>query len=99
MGLKEALVRFGEKRKKIKEYEDELRMRKTAEERMKTAQERDLEGFMEEARQKRIKKKVSEFKQKKMKEFWSSPYKQRLPMQKDGCSMQSNFLTGGMYLR
>jgi hypothetical protein len=55
MGIKEVLQRYGEKRKRLKEYEDDLRLRKTAEDRMKTGQERDLESYMEKQRQERIK--------------------------------------------
>ena len=94
MGLKEALIKYGEKRKRLKEIEDELRLRKTAEERMKTSQERDLEEYLEKERQKRIKEKVSMFKNKEMKEFWGSPYKQKLPVQQNGISLKSNMLGG-----
>lgn len=94
MGLKEALQRYGEKRKRLKEYEDELRLRKTAEERMKTGQERDLEGYVEKQRQERIKQQVRIFKAKERKEFWSSPYKQNLPVQRNGISLKSGLLGG-----
>lgn len=88
------LQRFGEKRKRLKEYEDELRLRKTAEERMKTSQERDLEDYMEKSRQERIKQQVRIFKEKERKEFWSSPYKQNLQQQKNGISLKTNLLGG-----
>lgn len=99
MGIKEVLQKYGERRRKLKEYEDELRIRKTAEERMKSSQERDLEDFYEKERQKKIKEKLIDFKRKEVKSFWDSPYKQKLSQQKDGMSMQSNFLGKGVYLR
>lgn len=94
MGIKEVLQRYGEKRKRLKEYEDDLRLRKTAEDRMKTGQERDLESYMEKQRQERIKQQVKMFKEKEMKEFWSSPYKQNIKPQKNGISLKTNLLGG-----
>lgn len=91
------LQKYGERRKKLKEYEDELRIRKTAEERMKTSDERDLEDYMEKERQKRIKTQVQIFKQKARKDFWASPYKQNLPVQRNGLSLKSNYLGGSVY--
>lgn len=70
MGIKEVLEKFKERRQRLKEYEDELRLRKTAEQRMKTGQERDLENFMEQKRQEKIKEMVTNMKRQKEKEFW-----------------------------
>ena len=94
MGIKEALQKYGEKRKRLKEYEDELRMRKTAEDRMKTGQERDLEEYQEKARQERIKQQVRIHKEREMKEFWKSPYKQNIKQQKNGISLKGGLLGG-----
>lgn len=94
MGIKELLQRQGENRRRLKEYEDELRMRKTAENRMKTSQERDLEEYLEKARQERIKQQVRIHREREMKEFWKSPYKQNIKQQKNGISLKGGLLGG-----
>ena len=70
MGIKELLQKYKEKRARLSEYENELRTRKMAEQRMKTGQERDLEDMMEEKRQERIKEMVTNMKRNKQKDFW-----------------------------
>jgi hypothetical protein len=94
MGIKEVLKNYGEKRKRLKEYEDELRIRKTAEERMKSSNERDLEEHIEKDRQERIKQQLSMYKERDMKRFWASPYKQNIKPQKNGISLKSGLLGG-----
>jgi hypothetical protein len=94
MGLKEVLAKYGEKRRRLKDMQDELRLRKTAEDRMKTGQERDLEDYMEKDRQKKIKEQVKVFKSREMKEFWASPYKSTIKPQRNGISLKTNLLGG-----
>lgn len=70
MGIKELLQKFKERKERLSEYENELRLRRIAEQRMKSGQERELEGIMEEKRQEKIKEMVTNMKRQKEKEFW-----------------------------
>lgn len=101
MGIKEILQQYGERRRKLKEYEEELRLRKTAEQRMKSSEERDLEDYVEKERQKQIKEKLKQYKQKATREWWASPYKIKLNSQRNGVSLNTNggFLGKGVWLK
>ena len=70
MGIKELLQRYKENKERLKDYEDELRLRRIAEQKMKTGQERDLEDFMEQKRQEKIREMVTQIKRQKEKDFW-----------------------------
>lgn len=65
MGLKEFLKKRRERAGKLKEIQEEIRLNEMARQRMKTPQERDLERFLEEERQKKIKMQVQKFKEKR----------------------------------
>jgi len=68
MGLTDLIRKLGEKQKarkeKIRLLDEEIRLKKLVEDRMKSANERELERFMEEERQEEIKKAL-EFMRKK----------------------------------
>jgi len=76
MGVKEILRKWAEKntekKGRFKELEEEYLMNKKLEEKQKSANERELERYMEEAREKRIKVNLEKFRKQQKKEFWSS---------------------------
>ena len=71
MGLKEIFSKALHKDPRLKEMEQEMRMQKMLEDRMKGADERELDRFYEEERQKTIKKNLEEFRNMRKKEAWS----------------------------
>lgn len=70
MGIRNFLQSRIEKGKRFKEMQEDLRMRKKVEEREKTSEERQLERYFEDERQKRIKQKLDGFKKKDLNDFW-----------------------------
>jgi len=72
MGIKEILSKTFTKDSRFKEMELEFRMRKNLEDRQKNADERELERFYEEERQKTIKKNLEEFRKMRREEAWGS---------------------------
>lgn len=69
MGVKDLLQRIAEKKRRVKEIEHQMRIQKQAEDRLKTSEERELEKFLEERRQKQIKRNVDTFRKQKTQEF------------------------------
>ena len=63
--LKELLERIRERKAREKEYEADLRIQHRVNDRMQSPDERELNGYMEEERQRRIKEQVMQFRQKK----------------------------------
>lgn len=78
MGLMDAIRRWNESRKEksntFKEMQDNRRFQKIIESREKSSEERQLERYLEEERQKRIKAELDKFNQKKTKELWKGDY-------------------------
>lgn len=70
MTLKEIFNKFTHKDERFKDMQREDRMGKVLEERKKNANERELERFIEEERQKQIKIALEQFRKKKKDEFF-----------------------------
>ena len=70
MGVKEFLSRALKKDGRFKELEKEMRIQKMVEERLKPANERELERFYEEERQKQITQNLEEFRKAKQEQAW-----------------------------
>ena len=70
MGVKEFLSHALKKDSRFKELEKEMRMQKMLQERMKNSNERELDRFYEEERQKTIKKNLEEFRNQRKEESW-----------------------------
>lgn len=65
MGIKDFIASLVEKRKKFKDYSDDVEIQEKVSERKKTADERELERFMEEDRQKRITTQLKQYRKRK----------------------------------
>ena len=68
MGLKDLFKKNLAKTERFKEIQEEFRMRKMLEDRMKSANERELERFHEEEREKSIKRNLEEFRKHRQEE-------------------------------
>ena len=71
MGIKEILARAFSKSEKYKEMEEDYRLQKILHERQKSSNERELERFHEEGRQKRINEDLNNIRKKKQREMWT----------------------------
>lgn len=75
MGLMNLLRKFSEnkniKKEKMKEAEDELRIRQTIEERQKSVNRRELERYLKENEEEQIKKMLEKERAKRQRELWS----------------------------
>ena len=78
MGFKDFLRKSLSRDPRFKEMQEEHRMRKMLEDREKGADERELERFYEEERQKSIKKNLEEFREMRKKENWGGESNQIL---------------------
>lgn len=67
--ISEILEKFRNKKRKFQETQEDFRISKLVEEREKTANERELERFMEEERQKNIKIHLDSFRKKRQHEI------------------------------
>jgi len=76
MGLKDILAKISggssEKNEKFKEMEQEFMLRKKLEEKQKSSNERELERYIKEQREARIKLELQKFRDKQKKETWKS---------------------------
>jgi len=74
MGIMDAIRRWQERKKvnseKFKSLQEEMRMQKMVEQRMKSSNERELERHMEDERQKQIDITLKKIRDKKNKEAW-----------------------------
>jgi hypothetical protein len=71
MGLIQSLLeRLKSKKARYADAEEELRIQKKLQERQLSSNERELNSYLEEERQKQIKGAVERFRQKKRDEFW-----------------------------
>jgi len=73
MGLKDFLHRKFAKDEEFKEMERQLTMQKKLEAKQKNSNERELDRFEEEARQKRINERLEQFRKEKKDEFFHGP--------------------------
>lgn len=71
--LQDFINRWKERKSKSKDIEDDLRIHERIVEKKKSANERELESYLEEVRQKNIKNQVEQFRQQKRNEHWHSP--------------------------
>ena len=71
MGIKEILQKAFSKNREYKEMENQYRMQKKFEQKQKNSDERELERFYEEERQKQIKEQLAKFRQQKKAEMWN----------------------------
>ena len=71
--LQDFIQRWKERKAKSKDMEDEVRIQKSIVQKQKTANERELEGYLEEERQKAITAEVKRFREQKRQEHWHSP--------------------------
>ena len=70
MGVKEFISNALKKDSRFKDLEKEMRIQKMVEERLKPSNERELEGYIEEERQKQIKQNLEEFRKHRQEETW-----------------------------
>ena len=70
--LKEFVRRLKEKKEREQQYSEDIGIQKRVAEKQKNANERELESYYEEMRQKRIKNQLSKFKKQKTQEMWGS---------------------------
>ena len=70
--LKDFVQRLKEKKAREQDYSDDLAIQKRVAEKQKNANERELESYYEEERQKNIKNQLSKFKKQKTQEMWGS---------------------------
>lgn len=71
MTLLERIKSIFKKDERLKEMLEERRMQRIAEQRDKNSNERELERYYEEERQKQIKLQLEAFRKQKQREFWS----------------------------
>ena len=69
MGIKDLIGRFSGRNARLKEIMEENRNQELAIERTKSANERELERYMKEEREKHIKAELEEFRKRKRKEI------------------------------
>jgi len=73
MGFKEILSRIGskskERKKALSQLQDQIRLQKIAEDRMKSSNERELERFMNEEREEQIKEQLDFMRKKRQKDI------------------------------
>ena len=77
--IKEFLEKIKDRKQMQKEIETEHHVMKKIQQRAKSANERELEKFMEEKRQKIIEAKVKAMRKEKLSEFWKSNAMQKQP--------------------
>jgi|TARA_R100000750_G_C2313587_1_gene83483 hypothetical protein len=74
MGVKEILARIsqkrGEKKQKFQQMEEDFMLHKKLEERQKSSNERELDKYMEEAREAKIKQSLESFRNKQRDDTW-----------------------------
>ena len=74
--LKEFIEGYKQKREKEKEYEEDIRMQKRVMAKMKSADDRELEGYMEEMRKARVAKQLEVLRKRKAETIWrSNPFR------------------------
>lgn len=69
MGIREFLERLRSKKEKYKEFDEDMRVQEVYAERKKSANERELEKFMDKEREKNIKDKLEYYRKKEKKDI------------------------------
>ena len=69
MGLRDFLDRLRAKKAKYKEFEEDMKVQEQYYEKKKSANERELERYMKEAREKQIRKELDKFREADKEEF------------------------------
>ena len=70
--IKEFIGKFKEKSEKEKALEEDLHIQERVMEKKKSANERELEGYMREAREKQIKFKLDKLRKQRMDSMWKA---------------------------
>jgi len=70
--IRDLINKLKEKGEKQKVYEEEIRIQERVAEKRKSANERELEGYMKEAREAQIKKQVERIRRQKMNNLWKA---------------------------
>lgn len=70
--LKQFIENYRQKRDKEKEYEQDIHIQKRVMEKMKSSDERELEGYMEEMRRARISKQLETLRKRKANNIWKT---------------------------
>jgi len=70
--IRDLINKLKEKGEKQKVYEEEIRIQERIAEKRKSANERELEGYMKEAREAQIKKQVERIRRQKMNNLWKA---------------------------
>ena len=111
MGIKDFLDRLRSKREKYREYEAEMKVQEEYYEKKKSANERELERYQKEAREKAIKKELDKWREADKDEFQyghqilsvKNMYKNEKPIilkQKNLFTEKSNLNTpGGLFFK
>ncbi len=68
--LQEAIQRMKDKKQKFKDADEDFKIQHKLEERRKNANERELERYQEEGRQKQIQEALSFYRKQKSSEMW-----------------------------
>ena len=71
--LQDFIQKWKERKAKAREIEDDVRIREKIVAKRKSANERELEGYLEEERQRQIKEQLEAFRERKKQEMWHSP--------------------------
>lgn len=78
MGIKDILSKWAEKnsekKRQFKELEEQYLLQKKLEDKQKSANERELERYLKEQREERIKKELEYFRKKKKNELWHNSF-------------------------
>lgn len=70
MGIREIWDRFTQKKDRFKDMQEQEHLTKILEERKKSANERELDSYMEERRQANIKSQIDRIRKQKQREMW-----------------------------
>lgn len=70
MGLREMFAKANEKKKRFKQMQEEVRLQKMVEDRMKSSNEREYERYLEEQRQEKIKIELDKFRKQQQDDLW-----------------------------
>jgi len=85
--LQGLMNRFGKNKARFEELETEAKMERLVGQKQKSSNERELERFHEEARQKRIKKELDFYRMQRKREVWHKNLIKQKPMFRGGKSL------------
>lgn len=69
--IKELLEKLKQKKARMNDAEEEVKIQRVIQQKQKNSNERELESYLEEERQKRIKKSLDFYRKKRLNEYWS----------------------------